>query len=102
VQRRGPSTLRAGVMTIAKQLNETRIFRDTARFRMMIETRKSIVAHWMKVVDSLDAQGEVVLAGDVRYFAKHLPYCCAVIGARPECNTLSTDWIISSSYRVIW
>jgi hypothetical protein len=43
-------------MTIAKQINETGIFRDTARFRL-IETRKSIVAHWMKVVDSLDAQG---------------------------------------------
>jgi hypothetical protein len=27
----------------------------------------------MKTADALDAQGEVVLAGDVRYFASHLP-----------------------------
>jgi hypothetical protein len=26
----------------------------------------------MKTADALDAQGEVVLAGDVRYFASHL------------------------------
>jgi hypothetical protein len=27
----------------------------------------------MKAADVLDAQGEIILAGDVRYFAKHLP-----------------------------
>ena len=27
----------------------------------------------MKIAETLDRQGEVVLAGDVRYFAKHLP-----------------------------
>lgn len=35
--------------------------------------RKAIIASWMKTADALDAQGEVVLAGDVRYFARHLP-----------------------------
>jgi hypothetical protein len=27
----------------------------------------------MKTADALDAQGEITLAGDVRYFANHLP-----------------------------
>lgn len=27
----------------------------------------------MKIAETLDRQGQVVLAGDVRYFAKHLP-----------------------------
>jgi hypothetical protein len=27
----------------------------------------------MKAADVLDAQGEIILAGDVRYFVKHLP-----------------------------
>lgn len=27
----------------------------------------------MKAAEVLDAQGEIVLAGDVRYFANHLP-----------------------------
>jgi hypothetical protein len=27
----------------------------------------------MRAADVLDAQGEIILAGDVRYFANHLP-----------------------------
>ena len=27
----------------------------------------------MKAAEVLDSQGEIILAGDVRYFAKHLP-----------------------------
>ena len=45
---------------------------DPARKRLL-ETRKSLVSAWMKAAQVLDAQGEVVLAGDVRYFAGHLP-----------------------------
>jgi hypothetical protein len=37
------------------------------------ETRKSLVSAWMKAADVLDAQGEVIVAGEVRYFAMHLP-----------------------------
>jgi len=44
----------------------------SARDRL-IETRKSLVLAWMKAADVLDAQGAIVLAGDVRYFASHLP-----------------------------
>jgi hypothetical protein len=44
---------------------------DPARDRL-IETRKSLVTAWMKAAEVLDAQGEIILAGDVRYFVKHL------------------------------
>ena len=44
----------------------------TARKRLL-ETRKSMVSTWMKAAQVLDAQWEVVLAGDVRYLAGHLP-----------------------------
>lgn len=36
-------------------------------------TRESVVAYWRKTADILDAQGEISLAGDVRYFAQRLP-----------------------------
>lgn len=66
------STLRANVATIANELTKTGRFSDPARTKL-IETRKAVVANWMRVADVLDRQGEVVLAGDVRYFARHLP-----------------------------
>ena len=72
-QRRGKSrAIRAKVMMIATELAKNGRFSDPARGRL-IETRKAVVANWMKVADTLDRQGEVILAGDVRYFAKHLP-----------------------------
>jgi hypothetical protein len=57
---------------IVKQLYETGTFRDPAR-PLLVETRRTIVKHWMTIADTLDAQGEITLAGDVRYFAQHLP-----------------------------
>ncbi len=72
-RRRGSSTvLRARVTEIAKELSQTGAIRDPARGKL-IETRKTIFASWMQTADALDAQGEVVLAADVRYFARHLP-----------------------------
>jgi hypothetical protein len=38
----------------------------------LLKTRESLVSTWMNAADVLDAQGEIILAGDVRYFAKHL------------------------------
>lgn len=32
-----------------------------------------VVAGWMGIAAALDSQGEIILARDVRYFAKHLP-----------------------------
>jgi hypothetical protein len=72
-QRYGNSTaLLDRVNGIAKELSRSRTIVDPARDRLL-ETRKSLVATWMKAADVLDAQGEIMLAGDVRYFANHLP-----------------------------
>jgi hypothetical protein len=72
-QRRGKSSaIRAKVTTIATELAKNGHFSEPARSRL-VETRKAVVANWMKITDTLDGQGEVILAGDVRYFAKHLP-----------------------------
>jgi len=72
-ERHGTSkTQRATMTKIVKQLYETGTFRDPAR-PLLVETRRAIVKHWMAIADTLDAQGEITLAGDVRYFAQHLP-----------------------------
>ena len=72
-QRRGKSSaIRAKVTMIATELAKNGRFSEPARAKL-VETRKAVVANWMKIADALDRQGEVSLAGDVRYFAKHLP-----------------------------
>jgi Relaxase/Mobilisation nuclease domain len=72
-QRHGNSTaLRDRVIGIAEELSRTKTIADPARERLL-ETRKSLVSTWFKAAKVLDAQGEVTLAGDVRYFAGHLP-----------------------------
>src|SRR6185437_12850624 len=72
-QRRGNSTtIRVKVTRIATELAKNGRFSEPARAKL-VETRKAVAASWMKIADTLDRQGEVVLAGDVRYFAKHLP-----------------------------
>lgn len=48
-------------------------FSEPAARAKLLETRKAVVANWMKIAETLDGQGEVVLAGDVRYFAARLP-----------------------------
>ena len=60
------------VIGIAKELSHSGTVVDPARKRL-IETRKSLVSAWMKAAEVLDAQGEIILAGDVRYFVNHLP-----------------------------
>lgn len=72
-QRRGKSSaIRAKVTMIATELAKNGSFSEPARAKL-VETRKAVVANWMRIADTLDRQGEVILAGDVRYFAKHLP-----------------------------
>jgi hypothetical protein len=72
-QRRGASTaLRSQVTSVVDELKRTGTVRDPHR-RKLVETRRAIVDGWMQAADILDRQGEVSLAGDVRYFAKHLP-----------------------------
>ncbi len=67
------SALREGVTSIATELMTNGRFNEPAVRAKLAEARKAVVANWMKIADTLDRQGEVVLAGDVRYFANHLP-----------------------------
>jgi hypothetical protein len=72
-QRRGASTaLRDNVASVVKELKETGTVRDPGR-KKLVETRKAVVDSWMRAANILDRQGEISLAGDVRYFVKHLP-----------------------------
>jgi hypothetical protein len=72
-QRHGKSTtLIATVKEIAKELYETKTYKDPARPRL-IETRRAVIKQWLTIADTLDAQGETALAGDVRRFAQQLP-----------------------------
>lgn len=72
-QRHGRSYgLRQRVESIAKELAQTRTICDPARAQLL-ETRKAVVARWNDVASKLESQGEIVLGGDVRYFARHLP-----------------------------
>lgn len=72
-QRRGASTtLRDQVAAVARELMATGTVHDPSR-KKLIETRKAIVDRWMQAAEILDRQGEMSLAGDVRYFAKRLP-----------------------------
>jgi len=45
---------------------------DPTRTRLA-ETRKSIVAGWLRIVEALERQGETTLAGDVRHFTRQMP-----------------------------
>jgi len=72
-EQRGRShAMRRQVESIAREISQTGTIRDSAHGKLL-ETRKAVVAGWMGIAATLDAQGEIVLAGDVRYFANHLP-----------------------------
>jgi hypothetical protein len=57
---------------VARELQSSKTIRDPAREKLLA-TRKAVVDGWVKVAATLDAQGEIVMAGDVRYYAAHLP-----------------------------
>ncbi|MGO9949174.1 MAG: relaxase/mobilization nuclease domain-containing protein, partial [Steroidobacteraceae bacterium] len=71
-----PTALLDRVTGIAKELSLTGTIVDPARERL-IKTRKSLVLTWMKAAEVLDAQGEIILAGDVRIL-------CQPFAARPH------------------
>jgi hypothetical protein len=72
-QRHGASTaLRERVASVVEELKKTGTVRDPGR-KKLVETRKAVVDSWMRAADILDRQDEISLAGDVRYFVKHLP-----------------------------
>ena len=72
-QRRGAShAVRDRVTDVVRELQSTGTVRDPAKSHL-VETRKAMVAAWLRTADQLDAQGEVILAGKVRRFSRHLP-----------------------------
>ena len=71
-RRRSSYALRDELRSIARELSATGTIRDPKRAKL-VETRRALVAGWNALAEKLEAQGEVALGGDVRYFAKHLP-----------------------------
>jgi hypothetical protein len=72
-QARGQSYVqRERLDDIVHGLSESNPVADPARAKLL-ETRKAIIQGWNAVADRLEAQGEIVLGGDVRYYATHLP-----------------------------
>lgn len=63
--------MRKEVENIAREISKTGTIHDPAHGRLL-ETRKAVVTGWVGIAATLDAQGEIVLAADVSYFANHL------------------------------
>jgi type IV secretion system T-DNA border endonuclease VirD2 len=72
-QRRGAShTLREQVTAVARELARTGTITDPAHAGLL-KTRMAVLSQWLKAAEVLDMQGEVVLARNVRQFARRLP-----------------------------
>ena len=70
---RGKSTvIRERVKDVVTAVFQHGSYRDRARDRL-VETRKSIVAGWLGIAETLEHQGEAALAGDVRHFTRPMP-----------------------------
>jgi hypothetical protein len=54
------------------RITRTKTISDPARAQLL-ETRKAVIAGWNAIAAKLEAQGEITLGADVRYFAMHLP-----------------------------
>ncbi|MGA7540496.1 MAG: hypothetical protein WBW93_17195, partial [Steroidobacteraceae bacterium] len=71
-RRRSSYAFREEVQSIAQELSATGTVRDPKRAKL-IETRKALVAGWLGMAKTLEAQGERQLAAEVRVFARTLP-----------------------------
>jgi hypothetical protein len=71
-QREQSYALREQLEGIARELSRTKTISDPARAQLL-KTRKAVIAGWNAVAAKLEAQGEIVLGADARYFAMHLP-----------------------------
>lgn len=72
-RRRGHSyALQEEIDAVKAELSATGTVSDPARARLL-KTRNAIIAAWDAVASKLEAEGDLVLGGDVRYFARHLP-----------------------------
>jgi len=64
--------LQEQIDVVKRELRATGTISDPAKTRLL-ETREAVVAAWNAVASKLEAQGEVDLGDQVRYFARHLP-----------------------------
>ena len=64
--------LQEQIDVVKRELRATRTISDPARARLL-ETRKAVIDAWNTVASKLEAQGNVDLGDQVRYFARHLP-----------------------------
>jgi hypothetical protein len=72
-QRRGRSrVILERVKSVVVDVYDGNDMRDPAHDKL-IQTRKTLVGHWMTAADILDKQGEITLARGARTFAKRLP-----------------------------
>jgi hypothetical protein len=72
-RRRGASTaVRERVNAVARELGKSGIIADPVQ-RKLLKTREAIAGNWLQAADVLDAQGEAILAAQVREFARNLP-----------------------------
>jgi hypothetical protein len=72
-QRNGSATaFRERVVGIAKEMQATGRVADPNHSKLE-QTRKHVVAQWKSAADTLNRQGEITLAGDVRYFVARWP-----------------------------
>jgi len=70
---RGQSyALREKLDGVVRELSQTKTISDPVRPRLL-KTREAVIAGWNAVAAKLESQGEIVLGGEVRYFAMHLP-----------------------------
>jgi hypothetical protein len=70
--RRGKNAMRKHLGEIAQEIRRTGSVTDPVR-ETLLATRKALLGHWARVAGTLDLQGEIELAGDVRVFTRHLP-----------------------------
>src|SRR5262249_50204877 len=66
------SFMREKVLGIAREIGSSGAVRDPANARLR-ETRGALVDGWRRIASALDAQGERILASEVRLFADGLP-----------------------------
>jgi hypothetical protein len=72
-RQRGESyALREKLDGVVRELSQAQAISDPARARLL-KTREAVIAGWNAVAAKLEAEGEIVLGGEVRYFAMHLP-----------------------------
>lgn len=71
-QQHGDSTVvLQRVIDVKEHLLRTGAFRDPLHNKLL-ETRKALIAGWLGIADTLNQQGETMLATEVRKFAQHL------------------------------